>query len=244
MAIKSYNVSAGIRKRPCRFSSCNVLDSSWPVAPRGCRDCCAPIGSDLSKTGHAVGAVNPPQMTEAAAKAMSQMMGVFAEFERSMIRERVNAGLARARSEGTPLGRPKIEAATEAAIHDALQAGGTGIRKIATRFNVGTGTGTADQRRDGGGLAGGVARRPPARPASCRCGNPAPHRPCSCRQFASVASLISREKMEHLSACASASTLALARRRVIAVDAVAVRACVEFAAGLVTSITFPSAAQR
>jgi len=36
---------------------------------------------------------------------MFQMMGVFAEFERSMIRERVLAGLARAREEGTQLGR-------------------------------------------------------------------------------------------------------------------------------------------
>ena len=37
---------------------------------------------------------------------MFQMMGVFAEFERSMIHERVMAGLARARAEGTRLGRP------------------------------------------------------------------------------------------------------------------------------------------
>jgi DNA invertase Pin-like site-specific DNA recombinase len=36
---------------------------------------------------------------------MYQMMGVFAEFERAMIRERVMAGLARARKEGTRLGR-------------------------------------------------------------------------------------------------------------------------------------------
>jgi DNA invertase Pin-like site-specific DNA recombinase len=35
--------------------------------------------------------------------------GVFAEFERTMIRERVIAGLARAREEGTTLGRPPIE---------------------------------------------------------------------------------------------------------------------------------------
>ena len=35
-----------------------------------------------------------------AGKALFQMMGVFAEFERAMIRERVNAGLARARSDG------------------------------------------------------------------------------------------------------------------------------------------------
>ena len=39
-------------------------------------------------------------------KAMFQMLGVFAEFERAMIHERVMAGLARARAEGTQLGRP------------------------------------------------------------------------------------------------------------------------------------------
>jgi DNA invertase Pin-like site-specific DNA recombinase len=37
--------------------------------------------------------------TTPAGKAMFQMMGVFAEFERAMIQERVRAGLARARSE-------------------------------------------------------------------------------------------------------------------------------------------------
>jgi len=40
-----------------------------------------------------------------AGRALFQMMGVFAEFERAMIVERVNAGLARARSEGKKLGR-------------------------------------------------------------------------------------------------------------------------------------------
>src|SRR5262245_13349187 len=43
-----------------------------------------------------------------AGKAMFQMMGVFAEFERAMIQERVRAGLRRARSEGKRLGRPPI----------------------------------------------------------------------------------------------------------------------------------------
>jgi DNA invertase Pin-like site-specific DNA recombinase len=38
---------------------------------------------------------------------MFQMMGVFAEFERAMIQERVRAGLARAKAEGKQLGRPK-----------------------------------------------------------------------------------------------------------------------------------------
>jgi hypothetical protein len=41
--------------------------------------------------------------TTPAGKALFQMMGVFAEFERAMIQERVRAGLARARSEGKRL---------------------------------------------------------------------------------------------------------------------------------------------
>src|SRR5262249_39189573 len=41
-----------------------------------------------------------------AGKAMFQMMGVFAEFERAMVQERVRAGLARARGGGKRLGRP------------------------------------------------------------------------------------------------------------------------------------------
>src|SRR5882724_2959911 len=43
-----------------------------------------------------------------AGRAMFQMLGVFAEFERAMIRERVNAGLARARAQGKKLGRPPV----------------------------------------------------------------------------------------------------------------------------------------
>jgi DNA invertase Pin-like site-specific DNA recombinase len=42
-------------------------------------------------------------------RAMFQMMGVFAEFERAMIRERVLAGIARARDQGTQLGRRRLE---------------------------------------------------------------------------------------------------------------------------------------
>jgi DNA invertase Pin-like site-specific DNA recombinase len=37
-------------------------------------------------------------LSTTAGKAMFQMLGVFAEFERSIIKERVNAGLARARA--------------------------------------------------------------------------------------------------------------------------------------------------
>src|SRR5271163_4210879 len=43
-----------------------------------------------------------------AGKAMFQMLGVFAEFERGIIVERVKAGLARARSQGKRLGRRPV----------------------------------------------------------------------------------------------------------------------------------------
>ena len=66
---------------------------------------------------------------------MLQMMGVFAEFERSMIQERVRAGLRRAVDEGKQLGRPRIDADLEQRIRDALKAGET-IRGAAERFNV------------------------------------------------------------------------------------------------------------
>ena len=75
-----------------------------------------------------------------AGKAMFQMCGVFAEFERAMIVERVNAGLKRARAAGTVLGRPRIVASTEAGIRKALAKGDRGILKIAGEFGVGSGT--------------------------------------------------------------------------------------------------------
>jgi DNA invertase Pin-like site-specific DNA recombinase len=58
--------------------------------------------------------------TTPAGKAMFQMMGVFAEFERAMIQERVRAGLARAKSEGKRLGRPRIAPELEERIRKAL----------------------------------------------------------------------------------------------------------------------------
>jgi len=70
-----------------------------------------------------------------AGRAMFQMCGVFAEFERGMIRERVNAGLARAKAQGKTLGRPKSD--REEAVRAALAAGGKGIRKIASEVGVG-----------------------------------------------------------------------------------------------------------
>jgi DNA invertase Pin-like site-specific DNA recombinase len=73
-------------------------------------------------------------------KALYQMMGVFAEFERALIRERVLAGLERAKAQGTKLGRRPIDAKKEAAIREDLRAGTVGMIKLANAHGVGVGT--------------------------------------------------------------------------------------------------------
>jgi DNA invertase Pin-like site-specific DNA recombinase len=75
-------------------------------------------------------------------RAMFQMLGVFSEFERAMIQERVRAGLARAREEGVTLGRRPLEDSdpARAAKVRAMRAQGVGVRKIARELGVGVGT--------------------------------------------------------------------------------------------------------
>jgi DNA invertase Pin-like site-specific DNA recombinase len=48
-------------------------------------------------------------MSTPAGRLMFHVIGAMAEFERSLIQERVKAGLAHARSKGTTLGRPKVK---------------------------------------------------------------------------------------------------------------------------------------
>lgn len=77
--------------------------------------------------------------TTPSGRAMFGMLGVFAEFERSMIQARVNAGLARAKAAGKRLGRPKVEASVEDAIRARLEAG-EGVLKVGRALGVGTST--------------------------------------------------------------------------------------------------------
>ena len=71
-------------------------------------------------------------------RAMFQMLGVFAEFERSMIRERVMAGLARAKAEGTRLGRQPTVTADAAKVRAIRSdhAAGKSLRTIAQERGV------------------------------------------------------------------------------------------------------------
>ena len=78
--------------------------------------------------------------TTPAGKALFQMLGVFAEFERAMIVERVKAGIARARDKGTrsgrPIGRPRVAIATERRVRE-LRRKGLGMLRIAREIDVG-----------------------------------------------------------------------------------------------------------
>ena len=97
--------------------------------------------------------------TTPSGRAMFQMCGVFAEFERSMIVERVKAGQARAVAGGMKLGRgrkkPDNEGKVERSADEkrwgmsrakleerilALHKGGMGILKIGRTLGVGSGT--------------------------------------------------------------------------------------------------------
>ncbi len=89
------------------------------------------VGCDLYLHQQALDTSTP------SGRAMFQMCGVFSEFERAMIQERVNAGLARAKAQGKTLGRPKTDNRVEEQIR-ARRAEGAGILKIAKELGIGT----------------------------------------------------------------------------------------------------------
>jgi DNA invertase Pin-like site-specific DNA recombinase len=72
-----------------------------------------------------------------AGKAMFQMLGVFSEFEREIIRERVLSGLERAKAQGKKLGRPRRDEPKRLAAIRKLRRQGVGILKIARTLGIG-----------------------------------------------------------------------------------------------------------
>jgi len=85
-------------------------------------------------------------LTTPSGRAMAGLLAVFAEFEREILRERVRAGLAHARENGTRLGRPPTAALnakqirrlfrsgiSKAAIARKLQIGRTSVRRILSK---------------------------------------------------------------------------------------------------------------
>src|SRR6516165_8282173 len=77
--------------------------------------------------------------TTPAGKLMFQVVGAFAEFERSMIRQRIHAGLKRAVAEGKTLGRPLNDSDAIGKAKRALRKG-MGINRTAKLVGLSNGT--------------------------------------------------------------------------------------------------------
>jgi DNA invertase Pin-like site-specific DNA recombinase len=90
------------------------------------------VGCDLFLEQQALDTSTP------AGRALLQMSGVFAEFERAMIVERTKAGMARARAAGKQIGRAPASDALIDAIR-ALRADGIGMDRIARNLKCGKG---------------------------------------------------------------------------------------------------------
>ena len=87
------------------------------------------VGCDLFLHQQAIDTTTP------SGKAMFGMCGIFAEFERSIIQQRVKAGLERARANGVRLGRPAISQGMKDEIL-AMRAAGTSMNKIAIEIGI------------------------------------------------------------------------------------------------------------
>jgi DNA invertase Pin-like site-specific DNA recombinase len=70
-------------------------------------------------------------------RMLFQMLAVFAEFERSIITSRINAGLARARANGVQFGRPNLSLERRTKVQKALT-NGLSIRQAAKATGVST----------------------------------------------------------------------------------------------------------
>ena len=75
--------------------------------------------------------------TTSAGRMVMQMLGSFAEFERSMVRERTRAGLAAARDRGARLGRPaKLSAHQQQEVIKAIRDGSQTAAEAARLFGL------------------------------------------------------------------------------------------------------------
>jgi putative DNA-invertase from lambdoid prophage Rac len=74
-------------------------------------------------------------LTTPSGRALAGMLAVFAEFERDILRDRVKAGIAQARKEGRPHGRPTTIAKHSSEVRRLFQ-GGISKREIARQIGI------------------------------------------------------------------------------------------------------------
>ena len=76
-------------------------------------------------------------LTTSSGRLMMHLLGAFAEFEASLIRERVRAGLNNARTKGIRLGRPRLRNDVRIT---SLRERGLSVRQIATQLGTSIGS--------------------------------------------------------------------------------------------------------
>ena len=89
--------------------------------------------------------------TTPTGRLMLQILGALAAYEKELIRERVNAGIARAKALGKHCGRPKVELELRPAV--AMLKEGRGLREVAKILGVSRSTLRRRLREAGGGAA-------------------------------------------------------------------------------------------
>jgi len=75
-------------------------------------------------------------LTTPTGRAMAGLLAVFAEFERDILRERVKAGIAQARAEGKPHGRPRTASLLREEVEE-MHESGKSKSEIARRLSIG-----------------------------------------------------------------------------------------------------------
>jgi len=77
-------------------------------------------------------------LTTASGKLLFQLVAAMAEFERSLIQERVRAGIRHARNKGRTLGRPRLEVDNGRIAR--LRASGASLRAISEQLGMSVGS--------------------------------------------------------------------------------------------------------
>jgi len=93
------------------------------------------MANDHLTTSHEPALSEALDMTTPSGRALAGVLAVFAEFERDILRDRVRAGIAQARKEGRPHGRPPTIARFAPRIK-ALVKKGLSKREIAKRLKI------------------------------------------------------------------------------------------------------------
>jgi DNA invertase Pin-like site-specific DNA recombinase len=83
-------------------------------------------------------------LSSPAGRLMAQLLGAISEFERSLITERVRAGIRNARNRGRRLGRPRLD--VDHIRISRLRASGTSLRGISEQLGISLGSVHRDLR--------------------------------------------------------------------------------------------------